>query len=98
MPCANNGIVRRVPDFVDDVRFIIFYEIDVDRMMADLSIDIFLPTFLRNVDMSGTAENAKMRQRWLDSKPYLMRSNVPMKAGVRKPILEIDGSEDCLRP
>src|SRR5271169_3772046 len=66
--------------------------------MVDLPIAIFLTTLFRNVSVGCTSENAKMGQGWLDSKPHLMRSNIPTKTRVRKPVLEINSSGNCLRP
>ena len=44
-----------------NIRFVVSYKVDVNEMMIDFSIVIFLSTFLRDVNMSNTIEDAKMR-------------------------------------
>src|SRR5579859_3442039 len=70
----------------------------MNRAMVDLPIAIFLMTFFGDMGVGSTAENTKMRQESLRSKPHFMQSDIPTKAGVREPILEVDSSGDCFRP
>ena len=61
MPFANNIVIRRVPDFIYDIEFVVFNEVYMNKMMIDFVIGILFATFLRNVNMSSTIENMKMR-------------------------------------
>ena len=50
-----------MPDFVYGVGLVVSDEIGVNRAMADFTIGILFMTFLRDVDVSSTAEDTKVR-------------------------------------
>ena len=60
MPFANNIVIRRVPDFIYCIEFVVFDEVYMNRAMTDFVIDILFTMFLRDVNMSSAAENMKI--------------------------------------
>ena len=57
----NNIVIEWISDFIYDIKFIIFDEIYMNRMIIDFVIDILFVTFIRDMNIYNIIKNIKMR-------------------------------------